>query len=238
MEDINENTLLAYFTILSNKLEPNALLEIYSTIKTMLWKKEKINIKQYDQLNLFLKHNCDYSEQSEQEVPRDFQVTQNFVDDASTENILPLNSEMSDSEDCNDDFTPFKDKFPSVKTKVYMNKYKAFVDWRSGIGFNTTNEKILLDYFAKLSTSYSPSTLYCIYYMLKTVLKEKEQIDISSFEQLNLFLKQKCDRHEPKRIERLTAKNIRDFINSAPDEKYLATKVCIKNISNHLFLSY
>lgn len=86
---ITENTLLAYFTILSNKLEPNSLLKAYLTIKSMLWKKENINIRHYNELNLFLKKN--YSK--EQDTTKC--GVQNFSDGTLDKNLATPNKAMN-----------------------------------------------------------------------------------------------------------------------------------------------
>lgn len=238
MKESNETTLLAYFTILSNKLEPNELLATYSTIKTMLWKKEKINIKHYEELNLFLKSNCQSSTKQDDEEEEETTI-RNFAEvTLCSENFWVPKIEMIDSveeacSDVDDDASLIEsesseknlESLPSKSKMLYLNRYKRFTEWRETEKIKTTNEATLLDYFEMLASKNQPSTLMAVYAMLKLTLKEKEKIDISNFNQLNSYLKEKSEKHEPKKAEHLTAKNVSDFIKNAPDKKYLAAKV-------------
>lgn len=270
INEVNETTLLAYFAILSNKLEPDVLLATYSTIKTMLWTKEKINIRYYEELNTFLKRNCKNNLSKIEEAPkaRDCTDDSNFFkrnckgnspkkeeeapkarvasdysddDDDLEENFPSPEVHMSDSEehsdddavtieiDANDADKSQDSEFSQIKSKgVYISRYNKFVQWRDAAGVRVTDEKLLLKYLDVLSLEFQPSTLVAIFSMLKAILKEKENVDVSGYRELNSILKDRLEKYEPKKAEALTPKNISDFLQNAPDEKYLAAKVINK----------
>lgn len=113
------------------------------------------------------------------------------------------------------------------KSKIlYANKYQKFVDWRkTHLNTNSSTEDVLLEYFKCLSEKSLPSTLYSVYSILRKLILQEEQIDITSYFELKKFLSTNAKGFKSRKTEYFTAKNICDFINNAPDEKYLASKV-------------
>lgn len=91
------------------------------------------------------------------------------------------------------------------------------------------NEKVLVDYFEELSNKYAPSTLWVCYSMLKAMLSKKEGVNIEKYSELLKFIKNKQSLSNAKPRDKnagvLKVQNVYDFINNAPDEKYLAAKV-------------
>ena len=53
----SENVLLAYFDFLSSKNAPNTVWSIWSMLKSMIKRRENINIKDFSELQGFIKTN-------------------------------------------------------------------------------------------------------------------------------------------------------------------------------------
>jgi len=60
--------------------------------------------------------------------------------------------------------------------------------------------------------------------MIKTTIKSEANVDISKYSKLTGFLKRQND-HYKRRSKTLDFDIIRDFLQNAPDEAYLAQKV-------------
>jgi hypothetical protein len=80
-------------------------------------------------------------------------------------------------------------------------------------------------YMRQLSERIKPSTLWTTYSMLRTTLSIKENVDISKFCKLRSFLKLKSSGYKSKKSCVLSSNQIKQFINEAPDNKFLFTKV-------------
>lgn len=61
--------------------------------------------------------------------------------------------------------------------------------------------------------------------MVKSMLLVFENIDISKFGRLKLFIKKHSVGHQAKQAEVLTREQLYQFIKNAPDKEYLLTKV-------------
>ena len=83
-------------------------------------------------------------------------------------------------------------------------------------------------YFKELSKSQKPTTMWSIYSMLKTTIQIYNNININKYGQLISFLKKESKGFQSKKSNILTPEQIKKFIDEAPDDKYLATKVNIK----------
>ncbi|XP_060524184.1 uncharacterized protein LOC132700708 [Cylas formicarius] len=83
----------------------------------------------------------------------------------------------------------------------------------------------MLTYFQKLSSSLKPSSLWSLYSMLRSTINLKNNINISEYLRLRTFLKGQSDGYRPKKSKLLTPQQIKEFLVTAPDEKYLFTKV-------------
>lgn len=244
----NENTLLAYFAILSNKLPSDTLLSAYSTIKLNLWTIERINIRHYNELNQFLKRKChdsktNNSKKSETSTPKNLknstsiklfqknsskserslshtEETNNHNESSPETNERVLVTETCDNNETNED-----QPLPKKSMDVYIKKYENFLEWRKSSKITETNEKALLDYFKMLSKKFQPSSLMSIYSMLRIMLKRKEKLDIKKFSKLSSFIRTTCKGYKPKEVESLSVQNVCDFLQNAPDYKYLCHKV-------------
>ncbi|XP_071573031.1 uncharacterized protein [Temnothorax nylanderi] len=87
------------------------------------------------------------------------------------------------------------------------------------------SEHTLLAYFKELSKSQKPSTMWGIYSMLKATIKINNDIDIYKYNTLIAFLKRQAKGFQSKKSNILTPEQIKKFIDEAPDDTYLATKL-------------
>ncbi|CAK1597504.1 unnamed protein product [Parnassius mnemosyne] len=63
--------------------------------------------------------------------------------------------------------------------------------------------------------------------MIKSMLKIRNNVDISEYPKLNAFLKRQSDSFTTKKSKILTSSEVERFLNEAPDDRYLATKVAL-----------
>ncbi|KAL0851950.1 hypothetical protein ABMA28_000232 [Loxostege sticticalis] len=85
----------------------------------------------------------------------------------------------------------------------------------------------MLAYFSELSAKLKPSTLWSRFSMIKSMLKIRNNVDISEYPKLNAFLKRQSDGFTSKKSKILTSDEVEKFLNEAPDDRYLATKVAL-----------
>ncbi|KAF7987960.1 hypothetical protein HCN44_004776 [Aphidius gifuensis] len=87
-----------------------------------------------------------------------------------------------------------------------------------------TTEDGLLVYFNELNEKYKPSTMYSRYSMLRTTILRNEQIDIATYTRLKFFLKKESVGYRPTKSKAFTAADVERFLNTAPEDEYLAIK--------------
>lgn len=63
--------------------------------------------------------------------------------------------------------------------------------------------------------------------MLKSTIMLNENIDIGQYKKVIAFLKRKNDNYQPKKSNTLTAENVKNFLENAPDDIFLLLKVLL-----------
>lgn len=119
----------------------------------------------------------------------------------------------------------FNDLLPEKSKQTYENCYQRFVEWKTDKAAFSFSENVFVAYFTDISRDKAPSTLWKIYSMFRSTTSIHNNIDISKYAKLKAFLKRKSDGFRPKKSKTLTRDEIKKFINDAPDDIYLATKV-------------
>uniref|UniRef100_A0ABD2X6F2 Tyr recombinase domain-containing protein n=1 Tax=Trichogramma kaykai TaxID=54128 RepID=A0ABD2X6F2_9HYME len=89
------------------------------------------------------------------------------------------------------------------------------------------NQEYLLAYFVNLAKTYAATTLWSTYTKLKAMIAWQENIDISSYLELQSFLKTQGKRHKVKKAMVFTTEDIKTFLKDAPDDQYLLHKVVL-----------
>ncbi|XP_073955259.1 uncharacterized protein [Choristoneura fumiferana] len=117
--------------------------------------------------------------------------------------------------------------FPAKSKEKYLKAYENFMKWRNEKKVNTFSENIFLAYFSELAKSKMPSSLWAIYSMVKFTVNVKHNVNIKNFSNLTAFLKRQSDGFKSKKSNVLTSENITQFLNEAPDDRYLATKIAL-----------
>lgn len=94
--DFSEDTFLAYFRFLSNKKNrvPTSLWQVYSMLKSMVKKKNKINIEQYSDLHGYLSAKSKGYEPQKASVFTDEQIGE-FISNAPDEYFLDVKACMT-----------------------------------------------------------------------------------------------------------------------------------------------
>ncbi|XP_026321650.1 uncharacterized protein LOC113231544 [Hyposmocoma kahamanoa] len=108
-----------------------------------------------------------------------------------------------------------------------MAAYETFIQWKTNKKASSFSENVFLAYFNELANRFKPSSLWCIYSMLKTTVKNKNNIDIKNYSNLTAFLKRRSDGYVARKSKVLSPTDVEKFLKEAPDYQYLATKVAM-----------
>ena len=127
------------------------------------------------------------------------------------------------------------DLLPPKSREKYWGAYDAFTKWKNSKGVEIVSENLMMDYFGELSQKYKPSSLWCKYSMLRSTIQMIHNINIGGFKQLLAFLKQLASGYEPKKSKALSRDDAIAFLNDAPDDIYLITKVM--NLTSEVFIN-
>ncbi|XP_048002607.1 uncharacterized protein LOC125239148 isoform X1 [Leguminivora glycinivorella] len=116
---------------------------------------------------------------------------------------------------------------PAKSKEIYKTTYDNFISWQGERNNTSFDENVLLSYFEELSEKFQPSSLWSRYSMLKSVLKCTHSVDFKDYCKLRAFLKKNSEGYVKRKANVLTLENAEKFIDDAPDDKYLATKVAL-----------
>ena len=114
---------------------------------------------------------------------------------------------------------------PAKSQLRYEHVYKIFIEWQNENKFSSFSEDILIVYFDEKAKKLKPSSLWSIYSMLRVTIKLNHNIDIADYTKLRGMLKAKGAGFVSKKSLTFTAAEMAKFLNTAPDWKYLDTKV-------------
>lgn len=114
---------------------------------------------------------------------------------------------------------------PVKSRERYETVYRKFMEWRLRNNIKSFSENVMLAYFQELSEKIKPSSLWAFYSMLRTTINMNHNVNIATYSKLIILLKRKSDGFRSKKSKVLTAKNINDFLENAPDSQYLFIKV-------------
>jgi hypothetical protein len=115
---------------------------------------------------------------------------------------------------------------PTKSRKIYENAYDKFINWAKENNAHIYSENVMIAYFTRLSRTLKSSTLWAQYSMVKSKLNIEHNVNIEKYSKLITFLKRQGENYKPKKSKVLSKKEFDEFLNKAPDDKYLATKVC------------
>lgn len=116
---------------------------------------------------------------------------------------------------------------PRRSQMLYNKTYEKFLTWKKTNNEAAFSESVILSYFNFLAENLSPATLWAQYSMLKTTILLNDGVNIKTYAKLTSFLKRKSVGYKSKKAKTLTSSEVEKFLNEAPDEIYLASKVKI-----------
>ncbi|KAJ6647342.1 hypothetical protein Bhyg_02564, partial [Pseudolycoriella hygida] len=117
---------------------------------------------------------------------------------------------------------------PSKSKDKYKKNYEKFMAWHreNDISENDFSENVMLVYFDELKKTYAPSSIWCIYSMLRTSIECNHNVSIN-YPKLHTLLKQFSVGHNPKKSNVFEGDHVMRFLNEAPDQDHLALKVIL-----------
>ncbi|XP_051167287.1 uncharacterized protein LOC127285356 [Leptopilina boulardi] len=118
------------------------------------------------------------------------------------------------------------DLLPEKSREAYEETYTKFVDWKKA-NKAITSENCLKVYFKMLMKSYKPTTMWSIHSKLKNTIKVHENVSIETYKELTALLSNYSKGYKSTKAKIFTTEEIKTFLNTAPDETYLAHKVVV-----------
>ena len=118
---------------------------------------------------------------------------------------------------------------PSKSAKKYAEAFVHFDNWRrlNEVSGNFSQE-IFMAYFKDLAEKWTPKTLWARYSMIKAIALKDHDVDINGYKKLTRFLSLNSKGYVPKKSKVFVPENLRVFLDSANEVKYLFTKVSFK----------
>ncbi|KAJ8976468.1 hypothetical protein NQ317_012418 [Molorchus minor] len=99
---------------------------------------------------------------------------------------------------------------PERSKAIYEGVYQTFMNWREAKEEHTFSENVLMAYFEELST-----------------IEINNSVSIDKYGKLRAFLRRTAENYKAKKSKIFTADEVKKFINEAPNNVYLATKVAL-----------
>ncbi|XP_044595729.1 uncharacterized protein LOC123272797 [Cotesia glomerata] len=128
-----------------------------------------------------------------------------------------------------------KNLLPAKSSLKYTNCYEEFCKWMENNKVKSISEDVLLVYFNEVAKTLNPTTLWSRWPMLKSVMDLHKGINIDQYKRLKQFLKNKSKGFEPKKSKIFSLGEVKKFIETAPDNIYLAmTVIAIFGVSGVL----
>lgn len=125
---------------------------------------------------------------------------------------------------------------PEKSKAMYFKTYEEFVMWQTAKNTKSFNQTVLLAYFFEMATTLNSATLWSRFSMLKSIITVKHNIDIGQYAKLRNFLKNNHKNYKPKKAMVFTVEEIDKFLNEAPNDTYLPTKVNIYKLVPTYFI--
>lgn len=114
---------------------------------------------------------------------------------------------------------------PKKSKKKYLQSYDHFRGWLSAQNSNSFDESRFQVYFKELSANYNPATLWSKWSMLRGAMLVKHGIDLHQYKKVKAFVKRQSAGYRPNKAATFSYRDIKRFIDNAPDVIYLAMKV-------------
>ncbi|KAJ8665745.1 hypothetical protein QAD02_007407 [Eretmocerus hayati] len=122
------------------------------------------------------------------------------------------------------------DLLPTKSRDAYRLRYNLFVDWcESRDIHNSVAEPVVLAYFRHIrnTENYAVSTLWNFFSKLKACIKAFRRVDISNYCQVKAYFKKLSEDYEPKQSLVLSALQVNEFLENAPEPRFLRAKAVL-----------
>ncbi|KAJ8678625.1 hypothetical protein QAD02_014412 [Eretmocerus hayati] len=113
---------------------------------------------------------------------------------------------------------------PPVPRDKYLKHYEAYKAWCRERGTPHISEDSLLIYVRKLSVE---ATIKANLSMVKACIKAFDGVDIGAYVNVNSHVRTASKKHKPKKARILTAQQLHQFCNVAPDAEFFLIKVIL-----------
>lgn len=114
---------------------------------------------------------------------------------------------------------------PARSKERYEIVYKNFEEWLKVKKVEEVCEKVMLAYLAEQARKLKPSSLWCRYSMLRSLVSIKRKIDISKYHEVVAFLKRNSEGYRPKKSCIFRKEEIHKFLKDMDDKDFLLMKV-------------
>ncbi|XP_039750849.1 uncharacterized protein LOC120627070 [Pararge aegeria] len=250
IKSFSEHVFLAYFEELAKKYKASTLWCIYSMLKATVKARDGVDIKNYSILVNYIKKlslgftktkvktlSVEQIQKFLREAPDlQYLVTKVVLIFIITGRCRTLDLTEITTKDIEDRDLQTPEIFvktlsdgnlPPTSKERYVRIYDNFTNWKNSEDIKSLSEHVFLAYFEELAKKYKPSTLWCIYSMLKATVKARHDVDLKSYNNLFKYLKRLSIGFTQTKVKILSPEHIEQFLHEAPDLHYLVTKVVL-----------